>query len=249
MHFMQDLKGRIRELTVNERPPLPLPGGGRTPARHRALAEWGRTDLSMARIGEGHADALAILAEAGHTPRRRALYGVWASDGPQSRLTAEPIEGSKWRLDGIKQYCSGATFVSAALVTAHFEGGLLLFDLALDDPGVRPLTSTWETPALADTATGPVSFDGAIVTSERLLGGSNWYLIRAFGTVHWGPRPVGPGARCRWSMPPPPSSGGTRIPARTSAHCLPPRGACMRYSIKRGGKSMPIQPTRQPKPA
>jgi alkylation response protein AidB-like acyl-CoA dehydrogenase len=175
---MPDLKERIRELTVNDRPPLPLPGGGRTPARHRALAEWGRTDLSMARIGEGHADALAILAEAGHAPRRRALYGVWASDGPQSRVTAEPIERNKWRLEGIKQYCSGATFVSAALVTAHFEGGLLLFDVALDDHDVRPLPSTWESPALADTATGPVFFDGAVVTSDRLLGGSNWYLTR-----------------------------------------------------------------------
>jgi alkylation response protein AidB-like acyl-CoA dehydrogenase len=174
---MQDLKERVRELTVNDQP-LPLPGAGRTPARHRALAEWGRTDLSMARIGEAHSDALAILAEAGHAPRRRALYGVWASDGPQSRVTAEPIHGNTWRLEGIKQYCSGATFVSAALVTAHFEGGLLLFDLALDDRGVRPLPSTWETPALADTATAPVSFDAVVVTSDRLLGGSNWYLTR-----------------------------------------------------------------------
>jgi alkylation response protein AidB-like acyl-CoA dehydrogenase len=175
---MLDLKERVRALTVNDQPALPLPGAGRTPARHRALAEWGRTDLSMARIGEGHSDALAILAEAGHAPRRHALYGVWASDGPQSRVNAEPTEENKWRLDGIKQYCSGATLVSAALVTAHFEGGLLLFDLTLGDNGVRPLPSTWETPAFADTATGPVSFDGVVVTADRLLGGSNWYLTR-----------------------------------------------------------------------
>jgi alkylation response protein AidB-like acyl-CoA dehydrogenase len=179
MQPMPDLKDRVRALTVNDQQALPLPGAGRTPARHRALAEWGRTDLSMARIGEAHSDALAILAEAGHAPRRHALYGVWASDGPQSRVTAEPLDGDKWRLDGIKQYCSGATLVSAALVTAHFEGGVLLFDLMLDDNGVRPLPSTWETPAFADTATVPVSFDGVVVTSQRLLGGSNWYLTRS----------------------------------------------------------------------
>jgi alkylation response protein AidB-like acyl-CoA dehydrogenase len=178
MNRMPDLKERIRAFTVNDQPALPLPGAGRTPERHRALAEWGRTDLSMARIGEAHCDAVAILAEAGHLPRRETLYGVWASDGPQSRVTAEPIEGNKWRLDGIKQYCSGATFISAALVTAHFEGGVLLFDLALDDCRVRALPSTWETPAFADTATGPVSFDGVVVASGRLLGGSNWYLTR-----------------------------------------------------------------------
>lgn len=178
MHPTLDLKERVRALMVNGQPALPLPGAGRTPARHRALAEWGRTDLSMARIGEAHSDALAILAEAGRAPRPHALYGVWASDGPRSRINAEHIAANKWRLDGIKQYCSGATFVSASLVTAHFEGDVLLFDLALDDDGVRPLASTWETPAFADTATGPVSFDGVVVTSDRLLGGANWYLTR-----------------------------------------------------------------------
>ena len=42
---------------------LPLPGGGRTRERWAALADLAEEDLSLARLAEGHADALAILAE------------------------------------------------------------------------------------------------------------------------------------------------------------------------------------------
>lgn len=58
---------------------LPLPGRGQTMDRWRSLARFGRRDLCLARLAEGHADAAAILAEAGHRPAGRTLYGVWAS--------------------------------------------------------------------------------------------------------------------------------------------------------------------------
>lgn len=178
MHSIPNLKEHIRTFGMNHSPALPFPGGGRTPERHRALVEWGRTDLSLARIAEAHTDALAILAEAAHVPRRHALYGVWAADGPQSRVTAEPISDSRWRIEGTKQYCSGATFVTSALVTAHAKDAVLLFDVDLDEPGIRVLPSNWESPAFADTATGPVRFKNVIVTSDRLLVGADWYLKR-----------------------------------------------------------------------
>jgi len=40
---------------------LPLPGHGATLARWRALAAVGAHDLSLAKLFEGHTDALAIL--------------------------------------------------------------------------------------------------------------------------------------------------------------------------------------------
>jgi hypothetical protein len=70
---------------------LPLPGKGKTALRHLALRRWGHQDLSLARIAEAHTDASAILAEAGRRGSRSALYGVWASDGPAGRLSAERI--------------------------------------------------------------------------------------------------------------------------------------------------------------
>jgi alkylation response protein AidB-like acyl-CoA dehydrogenase len=93
-------------------------------------------------------------------------------------VTARRTPAGEWQLDGLKEYCSGATFLSAALVTAQCDDAVLLFDIALDQPGVRAEASTWGTPAFADTATGPVSFSGVSLSNERLLGSANWYLER-----------------------------------------------------------------------
>jgi alkylation response protein AidB-like acyl-CoA dehydrogenase len=157
---------------------LPLPGGGDTPARHRHLAAIARDNLSVGRVLEAHTDAIAIAAEGGHAVRSDALYGVWASDGAQSRLNATLREDGRWSLSGLKQYCSGSSFCTAALVTAWHEDGVLLFDVSLDLPGVRVEAPTWANSAFADTATGPVSFDAVTVTADSLLKGANWYLNR-----------------------------------------------------------------------
>jgi len=157
---------------------LPRPGAGDTPARHRALADIGRNDLSLARIAEAHTDAVAILAEAGTGRRQDALYGVWASEAPAATVTARRSGEGDWQLDGRKQYCSGALLASAALVTARALDQVLLFDVSLDQVGIRIEESNWKTPAFADTGTRSVSFDRVRVAKERLLGDGNWYLKR-----------------------------------------------------------------------
>ena len=156
---------------------LPPPGGGSTPQRHAALRDWGARDLSMARLIEAHVDALAVLAESRHTPRPGALYGVWASDAPPSQVCCERTDGG-WRIEGLKQYCSGATLVDAALVTASYEGQVYLFDVAMDGPQVAPQPSTWASPAFAETATTAVRFDSLFVPTSFQLGPADWYLRR-----------------------------------------------------------------------
>ncbi len=85
---------------------IPLPGGGLTVQRLRALAELAATDGSLARLAEGHLDALAILDELGSGPvDGDRLRGVWAARPEQ--LTARPT-GSGWRLVGTKPWCSGS---------------------------------------------------------------------------------------------------------------------------------------------
>ncbi len=174
---MSELAQRVRQFLDCGAGTLPFPGQGQTPQRHRALCEVGELDLSVARIVEAHTDALAICAEAGYRPDEGSLYGVWASDGPQSQLVAERTKEG-WRLTGIKQYCSGAHFVSDALVTAHHEGAVLMFRVALNLPGVAVEPSTWASPAMADTATAPVSFGAVSVSESACLKGGNWYLER-----------------------------------------------------------------------
>jgi hypothetical protein len=175
---MAELAERVRALQWQGGLELPLPAAGASAQRHHALVQFGRMDLSVARIVEAHTDAIAILAEDGRAGQLNALYGVWASDGPQSRVTATSLPERGWRLQGVKQYCSGASIVDIALVTAHAPEGLLLFEVPLHLFGVTALESTWASPALADTATVPVSFDDVELPASALVGGPGWYLER-----------------------------------------------------------------------
>ena len=155
---------------------LPLPGGGETGRRLEALAEFARRDLSAGRLIEAHADACAILAEASHEAPD-GLFGVWASEGPSSRVLAAP-ESHGWRLDGMKQYCSGLGIVDHALVTARGPDGNLLFLVSLDRPGIAFDGSTWRTDALAATATGTVTIEDLRLPPSHLVGDPGFYLER-----------------------------------------------------------------------
>src|SRR6202042_1089969 len=84
---------------------LPLPGSGRTRERWARLADLAAEDLSLARLGEGHADAVAILAElGGPPPEPGSRWGVWAANPPGPNVTASR-GGDGWLLDGTKEYC------------------------------------------------------------------------------------------------------------------------------------------------
>ena len=103
---------------------LPLPGSGRTRERWARLADLAAEDLSLARLGEGHADAVAILAElGGPAPGPGSRWGVWAAQPPGRGLTATHAARG-WRLTGLKQYCSGARACTGALVTAAAPDGI-----------------------------------------------------------------------------------------------------------------------------
>jgi alkylation response protein AidB-like acyl-CoA dehydrogenase len=175
---MQSLEDRLVGFAGSVASRVPFPGAGNTPERHQALFRWGASDLSFARIAEAHTDALAILSECHQLPRSDALYGVWASDAPPSRVTCEQLTNGEWRIEGIKQFCSGAAFADAALVTAHHADGILLFDLPIKQPSVIVQPTAWASPAFADTATTAVKFDSLLISDRYRLGDAGWYLHR-----------------------------------------------------------------------
>ena len=117
---------------------LPFPGGGQTRERWAALAALAERDLSLARLAEGHTDALAIMSELGAPPPRAgSRWGVWAAQPPGPALAAS-VTGGQWRLDGTKQYCSGARSCTDALVTAAAPDGNRLFAVSTARPGPHP---------------------------------------------------------------------------------------------------------------
>jgi hypothetical protein len=105
------LRRRLTTMLSTGELALPFPGAGETPARHRALYEVGRTDLSLARLVEAHIDAASIFNEAGRVPRKRALYGVWASEGAGEPMTGQRDGRDGLLMNGAKDFCSGAGIV------------------------------------------------------------------------------------------------------------------------------------------
>jgi alkylation response protein AidB-like acyl-CoA dehydrogenase len=135
---------------------LPLPGSGGTRARFAAFAALAGEDLSLARLGEGHADALAILAElSGPRPGPGSRWGVWAANPPGPGVTAVRRDGG-WVLNGTKHYCSGARSCTHALVTAAADDGPRLFAVATER--LEPLAGSWPATGMAGSDTLDVAF-------------------------------------------------------------------------------------------
>jgi alkylation response protein AidB-like acyl-CoA dehydrogenase len=168
---------RLRELVDAGQLNLPFPAVGATPERLRALACLGSLDLSLARLSEGHTDALAILAEAGRAAQPGTVYGVWAATSPAAWATATRT-ASGWRLAGHKQFCSGADTVDRALVTVETEDGTRLLDLDCTQPAVRPVPGTWPAVGMADSCSLDVVFEGAEVDEADEIGGPGFYTSR-----------------------------------------------------------------------
>ncbi|WP_299038719.1 hypothetical protein [uncultured Pseudokineococcus sp.] len=158
---------------------LPLPAGGRTAQRWAALADWGGEDLVLARLAEGHTDAVAVLAEAGSPAPEGALLGVWASASEGTGLRAARLPDGGLRLDGVLRYASGARVLDAALVTATDDDGLRhLVLLDVRRPGVDARPGTWAAVGMDDSDSLDVAVDGVVVPGEAVVGPPGFYVER-----------------------------------------------------------------------
>ena len=167
----------LRWIAAEEAGTLPKPGSGSTPARFAALAKRATQNLSLARLVEGHVDALAILEEAGHEPDSGAVYGVWAArqsaGGTTARLTADG-----WRLTGEKPFCSGSIRLDRALVTAESDDGYRLFDISVAESVTAVHAGSWPAVGMADSLSETLEFGGPPLPTSCAVGPPNYYLER-----------------------------------------------------------------------
>jgi hypothetical protein len=168
---------RLRRMQQAGSLELPFPGAGATLPRWERLLAWGRVELPLARLAEGHTDALAILAEAGAQPAPGALYGVWAARS--GGTGAELIGGPGHRiLRGTVRFCSGAHGLDRALVVAAAAEGSRIVELDLGRPGVRPVEGTWRAPGMRDSDTVDIELADLAVDETELVGTAGWYTER-----------------------------------------------------------------------
>lgn len=181
-------------------PPL---GGGGTATVWDLLAETAYRDVAAARMLEPHLDAISILHQAGTDlaagtdPWKLARigvdddssWGVFAAEGPGMRVDA--IEGEAgWTLTGTKPWCSLASDLSHALVTAFVGEERRLFAVDLRTPRVHPHDGPWVARGLTGIVSAPVEFTRAAAVA---VGETGWYLARP--GFAWGGMSV---AACWW---------------------------------------------------
>jgi len=210
---------------------LPLPGHGHTIDRWRVLAAVGARDLSLAKLFEGHTDALAILAEAqaqaqssaatatAARPVPGSIWATWCAEPPEARLLASARPDGSVALSGRKAWCSGAHAVSHAVVSCwNQDGQAVLAAVELRQAGVSITDNGWNAVGMRATASVDIDFDGVIATP---LGGPGFYVARA-GFWHGGAGVAACwfGAATRLA-----ATLGARVAARPDPHRLAQLGA------------------------
>jgi hypothetical protein len=142
------------------------------------LAAVAAADVATARVVEPHLDALTILAQAGVEVPAGSTWGVYAAEAPGLRLEAHPAGAEPVGtvvLDGTKPWCSLASTLSHALVTAHVGDERRLVAVSLRQDGVVPHHAVWVARGLPDVPSGPVDFTDV---RASVVGEPGWYLRR-----------------------------------------------------------------------
>lgn len=151
---------------------------GASPASEQweALAAVATIDLAVARMLEPHIDALRILHEAGAAPPgAESTWGVFAAEAPGATLRAVPAADGEVVLEGTKAWCSLASELSHAIVTARIGQQRQAFAVSLTHPGVHPSAEAWPSLGLSEIPSGAVTFDSVPAVP---VGPPGWYLER-----------------------------------------------------------------------
>lgn len=146
------------------------------------LRVLGRANLAVARLFEGHVNAVKLVtlygtaatqAGVAHAVRGGALMGVWGADGVRPVTLREGRAGII--LDGGKRFASGLGLVSLAVISATDGNGATRLVLAPADDARRADESSWKVSGMRATASGNFDTSGLELDFDALLGGPDDY--------------------------------------------------------------------------
>ncbi|CAN5127493.1 hypothetical protein BH18ACT9_BH18ACT9_07490 [soil metagenome] len=141
-----------------------------------ALIETARVDLVLARLVEGHADAMRILDQADEQIRP-GVYGVWARSSTGTSVTGQFREG-RWALRGELDSACGLHLIDRALVPVWVNEAHQLLDLPLAAGIASGSTTSWRTDARDAIRPWTVQID-ADASINATVGPRDWFLDRA----------------------------------------------------------------------
>jgi alkylation response protein AidB-like acyl-CoA dehydrogenase len=143
----------------------------------------GSADLSMARLFEGHVNAVSLVARYGSHDQLQALAVRVAKGGLSAVWGADDAKGLQviggHALRGRKILASGAGFVTDPIVTAQADAGqvMCLLHLTMDEDVDL---SGWRALGMRSTATGSIDLSGVSVTSENMIGAAGEFMCQPY---------------------------------------------------------------------
>jgi alkylation response protein AidB-like acyl-CoA dehydrogenase len=165
---------------------LGLGSGDQQLALCSVLRLIGSADLSMARIFEGHVNAVLLVSRYGTeaqvedlaaSVRDGGVSGVWGAEDATG-LHRTP-DGSSWTLAGRKIYASGAGALTRPLITVGTPDGHLLYLLDLPK-SERADTAVWKPLGMKASASGTVDLSGIVVGYGEQIGSCGDYMRQPF---------------------------------------------------------------------
>jgi alkylation response protein AidB-like acyl-CoA dehydrogenase len=150
------------------------------PSRHVELCSLlrliGSADLSVARLFEGHVNAVSLVTRYGNRDQIQALServaegglsAVWGADDAKGLHVN--IRGAHPVLQGRKILASGSGFVTDPIVTAKANDGqvMCLLKLTMDE---KIDLSGWTAQGMRSTATGAIELSGKTLASDNIIG-------------------------------------------------------------------------------
>jgi alkylation response protein AidB-like acyl-CoA dehydrogenase len=146
----------------------------------------GGADLSVARIFEGHVNAIMLVSRYGTDAqvatladgvKRGELAGVWGAEDAQGlhRLA----RGKAWSLEGRKILASGAGFVTRPIVPVLTSDEHVMYLLDLQ-PDKKIDVSCWKPLGMRATASGAVDLTGTTVGPFEQIGASGDFMRQPF---------------------------------------------------------------------
>lgn len=183
------VRGPARELALLHKngllaAPLPVDAGGYgwgtapegTTGMLNVLMDLGSASLVVARLYEGHVNAVRLVLRNGSADQRKRIadavmdgkvLAVWTADSPHPVSVESAPSGQVLR--GIKAFASGLGDVAIAIVSAKTEAGLQLVMVDTTDTA-RADISSWDMDAMVGSRSGRFDCTGLRADAEDCVG-------------------------------------------------------------------------------
>ncbi len=164
-----------------------------TPDLLQILKQFGRGNLAVGRIFEGHVNALQLVqtfgtqaqvkAYASDARDRHKLFGVWNAEAADG-LKITPLENGRYRLEGCKTFASGCGYVDRPFVNGALpDGRWQMCIVPMDQVSTVSDPTWWQPSGMRATASYKVDFSGVELEASALIGQPNDYYRQPWLSV------------------------------------------------------------------